>query len=131
MVDGHRSLIRAGAPANEQQRFLLGECVQAYLPLDAEQQRQFEQLVATESYRGIQAMNTTWYEKGLEQGREQGLEKGLEKGRRAVLHDLLEEKFGPLSASVVERLEQVPADRLMELTKAVLRAESLRELGLD
>ena len=41
------------APLTEQQRFLLGECVQAYLPLDEEQQREFEQLVATEPYRGF------------------------------------------------------------------------------
>ncbi len=30
------------APLNDQQRFLLGECVQAYLPLDDEQQQEFQ-----------------------------------------------------------------------------------------
>jgi hypothetical protein len=134
------------APLTDQQRFLLGECVQAYLPLDAEQQREFERLIATESYRGVQAMNTTWYEKGLEKGLEKGrdearalnttwyekgLEKGLEKGRREVLRDQLEEKFGPLSPQVEERLQQLGTERLVELTKAVLRAQSLRELGLE
>src|SRR4029077_1121378 len=100
-------------------------------PLDPEQQREFERLVVTEPYRGVQAMNTTWYEKGLEQGLEKGLEKGLEEGRRAVLRDLVEEKFGPLSPQVQERLQQLAADRLAGLTKAVLRAQSLRELGLE
>ena len=64
-------------------------------------------------------MNTTWYEKGLE------------KGRREILHDLLEEKFGPLASQVQERLQQLAADRLVGVTKAVLRAQSLRELGLE
>jgi hypothetical protein len=112
-----------GAPLTEQQRFLLGECVQAYLPLDPPQQREFERLLATEPYRGVQTMNTTWYEKGLQQGRAEE--------RRAVLRDQLEEKFGPLSGQVQERLQQLPADRLLGLTKAVLRAQSLRELGLE
>jgi len=112
-----------GAPLTDQQRFLLGECVHAYLPLDPEQQRQFEQLIGTEPYRGVHAMNTTWFEKGTQKGREEG--------RRAVLGDQVEEKFGRLSPEQQERLQQLPADRLIALTKAVLRAESLRELGLE
>ena len=98
---------------------LPGECVQAYLPLDPQQQREFERLLATEPYRRVHAMNTTWYEKGCEEG------------RRAAVRDLVEEKFGPLSAQVQERLQQLAADRLVALTKAVLRAESLRDLGLE
>jgi hypothetical protein len=111
------------APLTDQQRFLLGECVHAYLPLDPEQEREFERLLATETYRGAQAMNVTPYEKGLAKGREEE--------RRAILQEQVEEKFGPLSAGVQERLRQLPADRLVALTKAVLRAESLRDLGLE
>jgi hypothetical protein len=126
------------APLSEQRRFLLGECVQAYLPLDDEQKREFEQLVGSEAYHGVQAMNTTWYEQGLEKGRVEGLEKGRveglekgqEKGRREVLRELLEERFGPLPAPAVERLEQLPAERLKALSRAVLHAQSLRDLGL-
>src|SRR5260370_5884545 len=40
--------------------------VQAYLPMDEEAKRQFERLLTSEHYHGVQAMNTTWYEKGLE-----------------------------------------------------------------
>jgi hypothetical protein len=107
------------APLSEQRRFLLGECVQAYLPLDEEQQRDFERLVGTEAYHGVQAMNTTWYEKGQE------------KGQREMLRGLLEERFGPLPAPAVERLEQLPAERLKALSRAVLHAQSLRDLGLE
>lgn len=107
------------APLNDQQRFLLGECVQAYLPLGEEQKREFERLMASESYKGVQAMNTTWYEKGME------------KERREFLRVQLEEQFGPLSTEVLARLEQLPMDRLQPLRKAVLKAQSLRDLGLE
>jgi hypothetical protein len=119
------------APLAEQQRFLLGECVQAYLPLDEEQQREFERLVATTPYQGVQAMNTTWFEKGIQRGIEQGIEQGIEKGRRETLREQLEEKFSRLPLSVVERLQQLPSERLMQLSRAVLRAQSLSELGLE
>src|SRR5438105_12443438 len=60
------------APLTDQRRFLLSECVQAYLPLDDQQQREFEGLTASEGFQKVQAMNTTWYEKGLERGIEKG-----------------------------------------------------------
>src|SRR5260370_31964649 len=80
------------ARLSDQKRFLLGECVQAYLPLDEAQQQEFERLVTTEPYKGVQAMNTTWFEKGIE--------KGIEKERRESLRELLEEKFGALTPAV-------------------------------
>jgi hypothetical protein len=123
------------APLSDQQRFLLGECVQAYLPLDPQQQQEFQKFLSTGPYQGVQAMNTTWYEKGLEKGLEKGREEGREEGReqtrRTILGELLEEKFGVLSAPVQDRLQHLAADRLVALTKAVLRANSLRELGLE
>jgi flagellar biosynthesis/type III secretory pathway protein FliH len=78
-----------------------------------------------------QAMNTTSYEKGLETGLEKGLEKGREEERRAILRELVEEKFGPLSAPVQQWLQQLRAEDLTRLARAVLRAQSLRELGLE
>src|SRR5438445_8855682 len=114
------------APLSDQKRFLLGECVQAYLPLDEEQQRQFDRLLASEAYQGVQAMNTTWYEKGLEKGREKGLEVS-----REILRAQIDQRFGPLSPTVLERLEQLPEDGLKALGKALLRAQSLGDLGLE
>jgi flagellar biosynthesis/type III secretory pathway protein FliH len=123
------------APVSEERRFLLGECVQAYLPLDEQQQGEFERLVATEPYQGLRAMNTTWFEKGVQQGVQQGIqqgwEKGMEAGRREMLREQLEERFGPLAPPVIERFQQLPRERVLALSKAVLRAESLRELGLE
>ena len=67
----------------DQQRFLLGECVQAYLPLDEAQQREFERLKTSAPYEGVLAMNKTWFEQGMEKGEAKGEAKGEEKGRRS------------------------------------------------
>jgi hypothetical protein len=119
------------APLNDQQRFLLGECVQAYLPLDETQKREFERLLATETYHGVKAMNTTWYEKGIEEGIEKGIEEGIEKERRESLRELLEARFGPLPPGVLSRLEEIPAERLQPFRRASIDARSLGELGLE
>ena len=50
---------------------------------------------------------------------------------RKTIRELLEDQFGPLSPRVLERLQQLPAEQLAPLGKAVLRAQSLRELGLE
>jgi hypothetical protein len=118
------------APLNEQQRFLLGECVQAYLPLDEMQQREFERLMTTESYKGVQAMNSTWFEKGIEKGIEKGREQGIEKERRESLLELLQERFGPLAPAVRARVEQLALEKLQPTRKAALKAASLADLGL-
>jgi hypothetical protein len=115
------------APLSDQQRFLLGECVEAYLPLDEAQKQEFERLVVLPEYRGITAINMTSFEKGMERG----LEKGLEQERRAILREMLEERFGPLSAGVLRRVDELPAERLQPLRKAAWKATSLAELGLD
>ncbi len=118
----------AGCGENEYRKFLLAECVQAYLPLDEpREQREFEQLLKTSEYREVQVMATTWFEQGIQEGRQQG----RQEERRAILAVLLEERFGPLSASVRQKLENWPADRVGELIRKVLTANSLDELGLD
>ncbi len=105
------------APLSDQERFLLGECVEAYLPLDEVQEREFERLLATESCQGVQAMNKTSYEKGVEQG------------RRELMRELLEERFGSLDPEVLARLEQMPAEQVQLLHRAAVTAQSLRNWG--
>jgi hypothetical protein len=108
---------------NDYRKFLLAECVEAYLGLDEQQQREFERLLESPPYREIVPMMTTTFEKGVA--------KGMEKGQRLLLRQQLEQRFGPLSPAVVQRLEAWPPDRLSELASGVLKAGSLRELGLD
>ncbi|MBI1830544.1 MAG: DUF4351 domain-containing protein [Planctomycetes bacterium] len=107
------------APLSDQQRFLLGECVEAYLPLDEVQQREFEKLVMGDSEKGVPAVNKTSFEKGEEQG------------RREALREQLEDRFGPLPVTVTERLQQMSLAELVPLCKAILHAQSLKDLGFD
>ncbi len=111
------------APLTDQQRFLLGECVQAYLPLDEAQEREFDCLIATEPYQGVRAMRATWTEEAEA--------RGIERGKRELLHRLIRERFGPLSPLGEERLQALPSQELDELVPAVLKAQSLSELGIE
>lgn len=105
-------------PENEYRKLLLCECVEAYTELDPKQQRAYEQLLKTEPYREVVPMMQTTFEKGIV------------KGQRGTLRLQLERRFGPLPPAVQKRLEEWPAERLEELTIAVLDAPSLQALGL-
>jgi hypothetical protein len=117
-------------PEKEYRRFLLRECVEAYLELDEGQQREYVQILNTEPYREIRPMMTTTWEKGLAEGRAQGLEQGRVQGQRQLVRAVLEHQFGPLSPTTSQRLDAWPAERLQELLLAVLKAKSLQEVGL-
>jgi len=108
----------AEAPLSEQKRFLLGECVQAYLPLDENQSREYENLLQSEPYAGVRAMNQTIYEKGLE------------KGRLDLVRSLIEERFGPVSEAIRQDLERLSAEQLRRLALKIGTADSLAELDL-
>ena len=64
-------------------------------------------------------MNKTWFEMGEEEG------------RRKVLRQLLPERFGPLPPVAQQRLTEWPAERLEPLVTAVIKAQSLKEMGLE
>jgi hypothetical protein len=42
----------SSAPLSDQQRFLLGDCVEAYLELDADQRREYDRLMENTSEKG-------------------------------------------------------------------------------
>jgi hypothetical protein len=112
----------AGAPLSEQQRFLLHECVESYLPLEAGQRQELERQLHMETYAEVQTMNQTTYEKGIEKGRREE--------RLGLLVSLLETRFGPLSAATREHLEQASMEELRRLALQFATAASLDELGL-
>ena len=114
------------APINDRQRFLLVECVQAYLSMDEVQQREYDALLAAEPYAGVKAVNKTVYEQGIEKG----IELGHVRARRQLLREQLEDKFGPLPPAAINRLESMPPEQLARLTRAVLHAATLKEIGL-
>ena len=128
----------ASAPLTEQQRYLLDDCVYAYLPLDEAGKSKLEQILQTETYVEVRAMNQTIFEKGIEKGiekgRREGIEKGIEKGRREghmeLVCSLIEKRFSPVSAVLLDHLEQLPLDELKRLALSIGSADSLVGLGL-
>jgi hypothetical protein len=111
------------ASLSGQERFLLAECVQAYLPLDAAQQAEYDRLLQNEPFTEVKAMNKTVYEKGLEQGRLLGKQENL------ILQ--LEEKFGPVSKDLREHIESLSLDALTDLARRIVKANTLDEAGLS
>lgn len=124
----------ADSAESQWRKYLLGECVQAYLPLDEEQRKAFEQMLRGEPYQGAKQMVQTWFEEVAAKAEQTGLEKGEATGRvlerREFLKGLLEAKFGPLPPGASQRLKEWPAERLREVGVALLKAQSLDELGL-
>ena len=118
-VEVHAEALRrlAEARENDYRRYLLLDCLEAYATLDEAQAQELEKLLRTERYSGAQAMAVTTFEKGLQQG------------QRTTLQKQLEARFGPLSASVRERLNSLSPERLEALS--LLTARSLQELGLE
>jgi hypothetical protein len=112
-------------PEDEMKRFLLCEVVQAYLPLEGPQLKEFNHLLVTPKYGGAMQLQATWFEQGLEKGLEQGLEQGEVKGERKLLRRQLEKKFGPLSAEAARRLESWPTERLEDVADKILDCRSL------
>jgi hypothetical protein len=108
---------------NDYRKFLLTEVVEAYLGLDEEQQKEFEQILRGEYYQEVLPKMTTTYEKMTAAA--------VEKGQRQLLRELLEQKFGPLGPAVLRRLEEWPLKRRQELIAGILADRSLRELGLE
>jgi hypothetical protein len=123
-----RRLIAAPLPAHE--RFLLGECVEAYLELDQKQLAEYQEILQKESYAEVRSMNKTTFEKGLEKGLEEGLEKGRLRGQRELTILLLEQYFGPVSIKLREHVESLNVDELKQLHLRIKKAESLAEAGL-
>ena len=69
------------SPINDAKRFLLCECVEAYLPLEGPHLAEYYQQLATKKYKEVIMVGQTTFEKGIEKGLEQGLLKGREEGR--------------------------------------------------
>ena len=116
------------APLSQQDRFLLGECVQAYLPMDDSQRKAFDDLLTNEAYIGVKAMNKTVYEKGLEDGAERNRKQFGKEGMLKVVINVLESKFGFVPQETQTRLESFSDDQLLLLSRRIYNLNSLEEL---
>jgi hypothetical protein len=115
-----RRLLRC--PENAYRRYLLCECVDAYLPQNDEERRAYETTLLSDPDPEVRTMSMTTFERLRHEGRLQG--------KREVLLIHLESRFGPVSPEVRQRLEALSVDQLDDLARAVLKAQSLQDLGL-
>jgi hypothetical protein len=104
---------------NDRRRSLLQECLEAYSKLEPAQKEQYQALLNTPPYQEVKATMITTFDQGRYAGR-------LE---TALLQ--LEEKFGPLSPTVRQRVEALSPDELRQLTRDLLKAQSLKDLHLE
>jgi hypothetical protein len=109
----------AGTSLSDQKKFLLGECVHAYLPMDPAEKAELMKLLVTERYSGVQAMNKTIFEEKYEEG------------VRDTIRENIEDRFGALPVAAKERLNEMSLPELKALRKKILQANSLTDLGLD
>jgi hypothetical protein len=120
------------APLTEHQRFLLGECVEAYLPLDPANVAEFRSILEANATQGVPAVNKTRYEEAMEKIQE--IEAKAERAHRVGQLELLEaqivDRFGSLSDSSLSKLRALPDAELRSLAVRLLKANSLTELGL-
>ena len=138
----------ADAPVNSHQRFLLSDCLQAYLTLDEAGRELYQKITKAEPYSRIQAMNKTPYDHGMERGRgegiEQGIEQGIERGRkegiergrelgreqnmRDVTIALLESKYRAVPEPYLERIGMLGYKDLLALVVRIPDAPSMESL---
>jgi hypothetical protein len=117
-------------PESPYRRYLLCECVDTYLPTDEEQRREFDARLLSEPDPGVRSMTMTLFERLRKEGVEKGREEGLKEAQRETLLLQLEARFGPLAAEIRQQVESLPADRLKELLVAIVKAQSLADMGL-
>jgi hypothetical protein len=114
----------AEAKISEFKRYLLMECVEAYLPLDGPLMQQYQHLLVTKSeYQAVIRTGKTT--------RELGIEEGEARERRRVVQRLLTRKFGVLSPLAQTRFDAMTMEQLDVLAEELLDAKSLVELGLE
>lgn len=91
--------------------------------------------MTSEPNRSAFPYTMTWYDDGMQDGIEKGIEKGIlqgiELGTKQILQAQLEERFGTLNEKATQRLNALSAEKLMELGRALLKAETLAALGLE
>jgi hypothetical protein len=114
---GADALLRlADAPVNDHQKFLLSDCLQAYLTLDEAGQALFETITKAEPYSRIQAMNKTPYDNGQESAM-----------RNAAIA-LLESKYRSVPKPFLDRIGSLGYDDLLALVVRIPNAVSMESL---
>jgi hypothetical protein len=109
------------APLTDQQKFLLSDCVESYLPLNPQQQDEFERRLSDTTLEKVQTMNKTTYEKGIEKGTQNTLLR--------LLLRLGTKQFGSPSSELESQVRAIQdLTRLDELIDRIQKAQSWDDL---
>ncbi|MEM9693582.1 MAG: Uma2 family endonuclease [Myxococcota bacterium] len=98
--------------------------VEALFDREAAHEATLRNLLQRKGYRDLEDVREQGRVRGVEQGREQG----REQESRAILLDLLQARFGPLSELHQRRVNRAPIDQVRGWLKRQLTAESLEEV---
>ena len=105
---------------DEARQFLLGNLIENYLELSAEEWERYRRLVARKEYRKVQDVELDW------------LDRAELKGKHEALLILLEAKFGPLGEGTAARVRALVSPIAVDAClERVLTASSLDEMELD
>jgi len=110
---GVEAMRRLGdAPLPDGKKALLGDCVETYIELPDTDLVRFRDIIDTNATGRIKPVNKTRVqlaeERGMEKGIQEGMEQGLLRGLRAAVTELLEARFGTVSAELTELVNAVP-----------------------
>lgn len=131
---GVEAMRRLGdAPLPDHRKALLGDCVETYIDLPAAELERFWGIINANATGRVPAVNKTRVqmaeEKGREEGREIGLGEGLLRGLRAAVGELLEARFAPVPADLIERVNATTdADALRRWLRAAATAADVGTL---
>ncbi|QLF93292.1 hypothetical protein HW090_08840 [Pseudomonas sp. ABC1] len=120
-----RGLLTLEQNPDRQLKYL--DFIDIYARLTNNERADFERQYTTEE-RGMSGFIERYTEQGRQQGLLQGLEQGLGEGRISTLRKQLTLKFGALSATLEQRLEQAAEDELELWTERILFANRIEDV---
>ncbi len=120
----------AATPMRADQRFLLINCVETYLPLNGRDAEEYASLAAAQESPEIQAMQMTWADKIEAKGLKKGREEVAAVLRRMLIRQI-GERFGQVPAPIQRRLNALRSvEKLSTVAERVFEVQSIEELGL-
>ena len=127
-------------PARSQ---LIGGFIAAYLKLNAQERKQYEQefakLTHEEKEANMERMNP-WVKQGWDEGRKEGLQAGIQEGKKEGIQTgiqvgkeelivrQLNRRFGSVSAQVTERLNRLSSEQLNDIGEALVDFKTYADL---
>jgi hypothetical protein len=120
---GVEAMRRLGdAPLPDQQKALLGDCVETYIDLPAVELERFWGIIDANATGRVRPVNKT----RVQMAEERGIEEGLLRGLRAAVVELLEARFTLVPAELAERVNSTTdANALRQLLRTAATAADL------